>query len=301
MNEHPDTPRPDTPADTPRARGGVLRTPPDIDETTHCIMPLTSPDTVRTHPSPDTPGGVRVEYRATVPRNQFGAAVAEAFGLIAAATGQADTTPDTADKPRTPVADIADLLGYVGTGHPADTTPTAWTETALDLFGHGPTRRTADTFRTLSGHDVRPAQTAPARPAAGHPDTHRTDTGHGHPDTVLEPTSLLGQMTEAMLAAWYHRTETGIVGSPAEHCAALAAAALGHTAAILPPTGHHHVSGRCPACNRTALFLGDGGYVTCSHLDCPRPDAAADLLDHPPFHSRFGCQDCPNGQETTHP
>ncbi len=79
----------------------------------------------------------------------------------------------------------------------------------------------------------------------------------------------------------------------------MAAAALGHTADILPPTGFAHVSGRCPACNRTALFLDDGGYVTCSHFDCPRPDAAADLLDHPPFRTRTGCNDCPTEGTTT--
>ncbi|MFE4797174.1 hypothetical protein ACFRFL_19185 [Streptomyces sp. NPDC056708] len=82
-----------------------------------------------------------------------------------------------------------------------------------------------------------------------------------------------------MLTVWHQRVEDAVTASPAEHGAALAAA-LGHTANILPPIGHHHVSGRCPACNRTALFLADGGYVTCSHLDCPRPDAAADLFDH---------------------
>jgi len=38
------------------------------------------------------------------------------------------------------------------------------------------------------------------------------------------------------------------------------------------------VVGYCPmGCGRT-LFLGDGGYVTCSHVDCPRPDAVAALL-----------------------
>ena len=39
------------------------------------------------------------------------------------------------------------------------------------------------------------------------------------------------------------------------------------------------VQGRCPACSRTTLILGVGGYVTCSHLECPDPSAASDLLD----------------------
>lgn len=38
------------------------------------------------------------------------------------------------------------------------------------------------------------------------------------------------------------------------------------------------VAGRCPmGCGET-LFLGDGGYITCSFIRCPRPDAVADLL-----------------------
>ena len=48
-------------------------------------------------------------------------------------------------------------------------------------------------------------------------------------------------------------------------------------AAAAAPT----VQGRCPACSRTTLILGVGGYVTCSHLECPDPSAASDLLDLP--------------------
>jgi hypothetical protein len=39
------------------------------------------------------------------------------------------------------------------------------------------------------------------------------------------------------------------------------------------------VTGRCPACGTTGLFLGDGGYVTCSLIDCPAPDAASTVLE----------------------
>lgn len=35
---------------------------------------------------------------------------------------------------------------------------------------------------------------------------------------------------------------------------------------------------KCPACNKAALFVGKGGYVTCSHLDCPNPDYEKALL-----------------------
>lgn len=32
------------------------------------------------------------------------------------------------------------------------------------------------------------------------------------------------------------------------------------------------VQGDCPACGRKGLFIGDGGYLTCSQGDCPQPD-----------------------------
>ncbi|WP_405699061.1 DUF6085 family protein [Streptomyces sp. NBC_01383] len=38
------------------------------------------------------------------------------------------------------------------------------------------------------------------------------------------------------------------------------------------------VQGRCPACGGASLFLGEGGHVTCSHIDCPAPDTADMLL-----------------------
>lgn len=39
------------------------------------------------------------------------------------------------------------------------------------------------------------------------------------------------------------------------------------------------VKGTCPmGCGQT-LFLGSGGYVTCSWIECPRPTAVADLLE----------------------
>ncbi|WP_109000813.1 hypothetical protein [Streptomyces rishiriensis] len=39
------------------------------------------------------------------------------------------------------------------------------------------------------------------------------------------------------------------------------------------------VKGRCPACGRASLFLGNGGYVTCSVIECAEPDAASTLLE----------------------
>jgi hypothetical protein len=38
------------------------------------------------------------------------------------------------------------------------------------------------------------------------------------------------------------------------------------------------IAGNCPmGCGET-LFLGAGGFVTCSYLTCPRPDAASRIL-----------------------
>ena len=39
------------------------------------------------------------------------------------------------------------------------------------------------------------------------------------------------------------------------------------------------VRGTCPACGCKSLFLGSGGYVTCSIAECPDPGAASDRLE----------------------
>lgn len=41
------------------------------------------------------------------------------------------------------------------------------------------------------------------------------------------------------------------------------------------------VKGHCPACGGASLFLGVGGYVTCSRIDCPVRDAASTVLEQP--------------------
>lgn len=43
-------------------------------------------------------------------------------------------------------------------------------------------------------------------------------------------------------------------------------------------TANPAVQGRCPACSASSLFLGEGGHVTCSHIDCPSPASADDRL-----------------------
>lgn len=40
------------------------------------------------------------------------------------------------------------------------------------------------------------------------------------------------------------------------------------------------VRGHCPACGRQSLFLGSGGHVTCSTIDCRNPSAADEVLRH---------------------
>jgi hypothetical protein len=55
--------------------------------------------------------------------------------------------------------------------------------------------------------------------------------------------------------------------------------------AVLPMTPSSHESGTmqkvqgiCPmGCGET-LFLGDGGYVTCSWMECPDPAAPSEML-----------------------
>lgn len=45
-----------------------------------------------------------------------------------------------------------------------------------------------------------------------------------------------------------------------------------------------HVVGDCPACGNPVLILGEGGYVTCSLIDCPDPEAVTKLLEQVPGH-----------------
>lgn len=40
----------------------------------------------------------------------------------------------------------------------------------------------------------------------------------------------------------------------------------------MTPVPLPRVQGECPACNLRSLFLGQGGHVTCSNLECPLPD-----------------------------
>lgn len=53
---------------------------------------------------------------------------------------------------------------------------------------------------------------------------------------------------------------------------------------LVEPTAYPRVAGRCPSCGSNAsLFLGDGGYVTCSNAYgiCGDPGLASERLGHP--------------------
>jgi hypothetical protein len=87
---------PDISADTGHNRGGHTRTPPAGEPAPDRGALPTRADTARTASSgqgPDTADGVRVEYRARVPRHLLGAAIAEA----AQALSTARTTPPAKD------------------------------------------------------------------------------------------------------------------------------------------------------------------------------------------------------------
>jgi len=48
--------------------------------------------------------------------------------------------------------------------------------------------------------------------------------------------------------------------------------------------GNPKVQGRCPACGSSSLFLGNGGYVTCSVIECAMPLLASRLLESTKLH-----------------
>lgn len=41
---------------------------------------------------------------------------------------------------------------------------------------------------------------------------------------------------------------------------------------------HERIANRCPACGNQTLFIGGGGWLTCSWLQCPNP-CVSDYLD----------------------
>ncbi|GGZ23716.1 hypothetical protein GCM10010387_16160 [Streptomyces inusitatus] len=83
-------PRPDGRPDIRTESGTDPDAAPDTAQPSGCNPAPTSPDTVRTcldTDAADIPDGVRIEYRARVPRHLAGAAFAEALNLIAREKG----------------------------------------------------------------------------------------------------------------------------------------------------------------------------------------------------------------------
>lgn len=44
------------------------------------------------------------------------------------------------------------------------------------------------------------------------------------------------------------------------------------------------VKGYCPACGHQSLFVGAGGHITCSSLECPNPSAVDTILEDRETH-----------------
>jgi hypothetical protein len=52
----------------------------------------------------------------------------------------------------------------------------------------------------------------------------------------------------------------------------------------VPTRSDHSVRGHCPACGSETLFVGEGGWITCSFIGCPEPTALADTITDPHIH-----------------
>ncbi len=134
---------------------------------------------------------------------------------------------------------------------------------------------------------------------------HAVADGHMHPDDDETPAAPALGPSASMLGRWYTITNptapavswTGRVTVLTTEPSALIEDATGRS--VLLPLAYRfepapapaseaqqarssgYVQGRCPACGGEALFLGEGGYVTCARDTCPWPDATSALLDRP--------------------
>ncbi|NUR01337.1 MAG: hypothetical protein HOY79_33875 [Streptomyces sp.] len=125
----------------------------------------------------------------------------------------------------------------------------------------------------LAGCDVPPEQHRSRQPFRGPIMREASMVVRGmdtDPGTQAAADELLRMATEAEAAECTGCGGTGAcAGGPCAHPAASTAP----LAAGLPL-----VKRNCPACGSASLFLGVGGYVTCSRTDCRKPDAASDVL-----------------------
>jgi hypothetical protein len=55
----------------------------------------------------------------------------------------------------------------------------------------------------------------------------------------------------------------------------------GDSPSALPSIHGTDIEGFCPACGHPTLRVGDGGHLVCTLMDCPKPEAADELLTNP--------------------
>lgn len=135
----------------------------------------------------------------------------------------------------------------------------------LDNDGH-------PTHRDGAGADC-PSCPPPKEPDAVTSDNHRHALAHSvHVINAMKPTEYCGHETTLPISRQSVECvlRPGHSGSHADHTG---------TRWRLTSTSFPEVQGHCPACRGSSLFLGSGGYVTCTRIDCPEPDAASTLLE----------------------
>lgn len=259
-----------TPADNPALTStDTVRTPcPDSQRTP-------GPDTART-PCPDTPpDGVRTMWTMTVPRRQMGAALAEAFGIVTRIHEQArDEDTDergTADEEADP-DDEACPLGPDGLTDVERQLKTI--REAMHAELSQPDERALQDLALAVNRAVHAMPRYGARRPAD-------DSG------VREITALrdrVGELADALADILGRFTIPAIIDKQAHVRTGYAPVTLVnqwrtvHAGKSLPNRTFPQVQGRCPACARKTLFLGSGGYVTCSNDTCTEPDAPACTL-----------------------
>lgn len=302
------TPCPDTdttartPEDTPALTStDTVRTAcPDSERTP-------GPDTTRT-PCPDTHAdAVRTVWTASVPRRQMGAALGEALGMVFRAPDQdideaADEEPDPDDEPcplgPDGLTDVERQLMTIREAMKAElsqpdehalwdlalavnravhamprygvtsaATTEALTRSPADLLA---VERERNTVREAL---ARISRYSPGRPADDH--------------QVPEITALrdrVGELADALADALGRFTIPALVDGRAHVRTGYTPVTLVeqwrtvHAGRSLSTRTFPLVQGRCPACTCKTLFLGSGGWVTCSNEPCTEPDAAASTL-----------------------
>ncbi|MEW2568390.1 hypothetical protein [Streptomyces sp. NPDC047070] len=212
--------------------------------TTHPTANIPTPDELEA----DRRDGVRFSYTARVPRRQMGEAFLEAFGLLDAA--QKAAQEERVGRPENAHARLGlarEVL--VDDGYFTD-----------DQIGPDLAPRLTE---WLTHHRGKVTQ------AQAEVDTLRTRVG----ELARALGDVLGRFNEPCM-----------IGGSLDHRRGHASRTQLKTwSRIQLGRGSENwafpqVQGVCPACNGHSLFLGSGGYVTCSRLDCTDPEAPTNLL-----------------------